>query len=746
VQQPRLIAATFFGGHPLDYVPTLTLGADLTVLLGPNGAGKSTALRSLAANLLHPLDDPASVSGARDLNADLSLLFIELDFAALDTLLSAGLDRLNRGHTLTDDYPDGYPLAGWRRTTRARLPDGWSDQRPVDAWIRLLEDSILDESDAAHSVLTALSRSTVVAVESVHTDGSVRAYWCLRSGVEELPPHLADALQALGLRQGELDITDAMLATRAPAVAAPLGVIPSDVVPTIVSAPQGIDIALTVLRHSIATHIQAARRRVDANVPTILAEEPSPDPVDGPIWLEESEAGSFYLSDHASNSLIAAEHLVNRFLPPFVGKEFKVTLDITAVPYWTGGPELIAQIDLDRKPMGEPSAHTHPLNQAADGHKLWLELAVHETSRVLYVASRALDRATATAEHDNSFEDAATLLDPATFVLPDDEPSSDGGWEDLATWLEQQDTRSRVYVIDEPERHLHPVLERHAARWLMEFASRSGNQVVVATHSPMFLRLTGAVVWNFLDPGAGVPDPNVTDALPPTRISTFRPHEQDAFGALAETMGYDRGELLAGASLLLFVEGVSDMTVLHELFGAELHAAGVVVIPIHGAFRAEQKGVTDSEILMRFTAVRTGLLFDQLTSDEVRQLVTDAQFRMEALGSRSTELKAMARVIQNAVALEREIVPLSIPVHDVFDLLDEELIRERYPSFPGHRTAREIAADRGWKHLYKERFGIDLLEDELVFEEISRRMRETARVQHPALARLLHDILSAADR
>src|SRR5207244_645584 len=48
--------------------------------------------------------------------------------------------------------------------------------------------------------------------------------------------------------------------------------------------------------------------------------------------------------------------------------------------------------------------------------------------------------------------------------------------------------RTRLYVFDEPERHLHPKAQQQAARWLAERAGRD-TAVVMATHSLSFLTL-----------------------------------------------------------------------------------------------------------------------------------------------------------------------------------------------------------------------------------------------------------------
>jgi hypothetical protein len=231
-----------------------------------------------------------------------------------------------------------------------------------------------------------------------------------------------------------------------------------------------------------------------------------------------------------------------------------------------------------------------------------------------------------------------------------------------------------------------------------------------------------------------------------SRTSVFVPDEVDAFSVLAEEMGFDRGELLTSLLLVLFVEGEADLAVLNGLFRPELYAAGVGLIPIGGAVRAARKGIADSETLLRFTSVRVAVLFDNLERAGTARLLVDAQYRREAKEAGSTELRAMAEVIKVAIEYERSVQPLALEAPDIFDLLDEDLLQQQFPRFPGHARARAASrgAKDGWKRYYSAHYGIDLLRHPELFGEIAREMRARQTPQDPRLAILLDDILRTA--
>ena len=95
------------------------------------------------------------------------------------------------------------------------------------------------------------------------------------------------------------------------------------------------------------------------------------------------------------------------------------------------------------------------------GVRRWAEIALREAVHELQTETR-------------EFEDRRRAL-----FLKTSENSVWGDWETLARPL---------YLLDEPEAHLHPVAQREAAAWVVERA-RGGAEFVVATHAPSFLNI-----------------------------------------------------------------------------------------------------------------------------------------------------------------------------------------------------------------------------------------------------------------
>lgn len=163
----------------------------------------------------------------------------------------------------------------------------------------------------------------------------------------------------------------------------------------------------------------------------------------------------------------------------------------------------------------------------------------------------------------------------------------------------------RLYVLDEPERHLHPEAQEQAARWL---ASRIDEQTsfLLATHALPFLSLPAhEVEYALVSRG----EDGLTRAKPMT---------DDVWGFLDERIADagvgSRAQLIQLARAFLVVEGAHDESVIRHFYRERLARERIVVLPIRGAKKA--KSLIETELLARFDAPLI-FLFDEVRAKEV---------------------------------------------------------------------------------------------------------------------------------
>lgn len=753
------IAGVSLGAYstpPLESGEYLSLG-DLTVLLGPNGAGKSAALRDLVERLpftAQPSSPTAPTTGDRQRDT----LTLDVSESDLSELLSARLRGFASGQTLYLDFPEGFPVDGWTIDESFALPDDWEDLPPLDAWLATLRSGPLAGSPGDRQLLFDALRASRTLVVQPSTLGWARAYWAIPRGDS---PELREALRNCGLFETTFgDTVPPLLATSGgPWVAAPIGFVPGTLLPHAILVPdRGASVDAT-LRWALARLLYTARN------PRYSGIEPLEPPTNGParkvrdarLWLRQGDRpGLVEIHPLAHNLLAAAERAIASRLPSFVSKSVRVRLHLTPIADWHGGPDLwlsfeppqttgfeenvviphtleLGQDALERRDDRHPS---YQIGSLASGHQMWVELAAIDVARALHDAVSAhLD---SRAPSDSLLSDVPPT--PHAAGLAEDAPVNR-----LHDIIESASRRRRLYVLDEPERHLHPSLARQAAAWLRDLSARPYAQVVIATHSPYFLRGGPDTRWAHLRPQSGTPEGGGEDPWRGSTLQPISPPAVTALSALAQELGFDHGELMTTSTLALFVEGEADRDVVRALLGPELHDAGVLVIPIHGAARAETKGLIDGEILMRYTSLPAALMLDATSAAEVDLLVADEAIRVAAARDRKVERRALARLLNQALETGHSLHPIPLPAPDIFDLLDERLLRRRFPGFPGHAAARAACRDKNWKGFYAAEYGIDLVRTPAVFSEIAGEMRSAGVAgEHPLVAALDQVLLLAA--
>jgi hypothetical protein len=183
--------------------------------------------------------------------------------------------------------------------------------------------------------------------------------------------------------------------------------------------------------------------------------------------------------------------------------------------------------------------------------------------------------------------------------------------------------------------------------------------------------------------------------------STLSDITDDIHGELERAnaeLGLTTGELLLLTRFALFVEGPHDQAVLLGMFGDELSAAGVKVLPLHGIDNA--LAIVESEVISSL-GIRMGALFDNGNRQRIGS------------GSASTyEEGVMLRLIDEARLSNRRVSPFPLEKRDILEYLDDAVCQAEAPAFPGWVEAVRLWKEGGrptpFKPFVTEKFGLRL--------------------------------------
>ena len=276
-----------------------------------------------------------------------------------------------------------------------------------------------------------------------------------------------------------------------------------------------------------------------------------------------------------------------------------------------------------------------------------------------------------------------------------------------------------LYVIDEPERHLHPLAQADVAGWVAGLAQDAGADVVVASHANPFLNLPSTLAEYVLV---------IRDE---TRVTRAIPVTADAIGLLdevAEDTGLSRADLIQLVRAFLIVEGANDKRVVEHFFGKEFRRERVLVVPLHGS--SKLRLLAEAEVIRQMGRLILVLLDNtaDVATAESRQIV-----------------KLLAHWPTDGS------VPPPIPIRfaapDIIRVFDDGMMSVAFRRLFSREWQGWAAIDdefartpaNGWKYLLRRRLPQGASEDELV-----RVLLQTVPADGPppALARAVEEAIA----
>jgi AAA domain, putative AbiEii toxin, Type IV TA system len=408
--------------------------------------------------------------------------------------------------------------------------------------------------------------------------------------------------------------------------------------------------------------------------------EDTPSYYFGDAWLERmsgSGAPEILTPEHVAgrgadwyrvrHSILAIavmiENEANRAAPSFLQDQGKIGVEILPVSIWGQEDRRIRATFTGSD--GEP----RDLRVVGAGTARWAAAAVQLACRRLEMSHRVV-----TDPAGSGVSDLAAVQD--IVLAARQEPLSQ-----TAVRLEQAGAPG-VYIVDEPEAHLHPRAVASVRIWLEELA-RTATAVFAATHSPMLLDTDSPVATRVL----------VLPRYDGTELQAMTGTMDESLAETADELGITKGDLLLMTRLVLFVEGLHDVIILSEWFGHELREAGIRVFPVHGGDNFQELAVTKPGLvgneIIGALGVRMAIIIDKSPT------------RVEPTAN---------RMLREAEIAGRDVTAVSLSEEDILFYLDEEVCREDAPRFPGWHAARVAArgSKAKWKTWVQNEYGLKL--------------------------------------
>ena len=297
-------------------------------------------------------------------------------------------------------------------------------------------------------------------------------------------------------------------------------------------------------------------------------------------WLTENEGGGAIVSEAVEGICSSLSEHATAIAPPFVTRDYDIRVEPLASVHWHRYRERRVRLAVSLRGNDQD----FDLRVAGSGLAVWAGFAIEE-------AMREVD-----LELDSELR--ALPVFPTEVDPRDDLERAPGVEPPLGE-------RTCLYVLDEPERHLHPHAQEQAARWLAGRIDRR-TSLLLATHALPFLSLpTDDVEYSLVSRSSD-------------RVTRCESITADVWGALDERTSEaglgSRAQLLQIARAFLIVEGAHDEAVVRHFYSHELDRHRIVLLPARGAQKV--RSLIEAELLALLD-VPMIILFDDIHAAQI---------------------------------------------------------------------------------------------------------------------------------
>lgn len=583
---------------------------------------------------------------------------------------------------------------------------------PANSLIRGLGDLLPGNEDANSELLDALQSSMIFGLRHGSSDDRWDVYWCL-DPMEVLTAGLRTRLLALGyvlVGADAVRVPSDLTMEGSPLVCTPVGATKRNLTPVPIFLPTDTDKLLDRLADRLD---QVQRIRRTAFEETLPADDQvwDFDSWENLEWIEEREDnGNSWFRVHpiASQTVSGIAKRINSHLPP------KFPYEVRCEIWLDFGKGVEYQLSLI--PQGGDEGQAFPISRVAEGFRPWLQFAIlraiTECNQYIQLASLA-DELDANLQYWKEPPEALSVFfgDDFTDAL---EPHSLDSFSEILKGLVCEDgddfnvlefdlfRNNLLLMIDEPERQLHPGLQREIANWLRDSVlTQAQTQLLMATHALPFMRMGPSQELIRLRKLAGG-----------SVMNSINAKRSDDFNQLAEDLGMDYGELLTLTKVILWVEGEHDRVILQSLFRERLWQHGITCIPMRGSsnggrvvtvgpLMAEIIGLSKAKSIVWFDGIRHSVIDELAGNPSAASAVLNRikEERKAKVEGATPEEEDACSLVAAAFRSGQTIQISAHPMGDIWDLLDPGSI-ESYADSVGVRY-NHLAAMEDWRKQVK---------------------------------------------